>query len=624
MANVPTMGPPPSPKEPRRSGRRPAPSSSKSPAGSPPSEPNPKSKDNAPRPPLNTNHSNGRNKRAKNEELDEPLEEPHIARNGVSTNGGSVRTKRKAKEKDKIPLSLLIPNDENDGNPEAIGDDGAGETGEGDEEEGGITRCICQKYGEEDPDQAEFMVQCEICKAWQHGQCMHYDALESVPVLYYCEECRPELWAHVVRDWASKHVRHSSSHSHPPPTPTLPHAPRNSRSHSPAVSKATKRRNTMNSRDAAYDEEKYQALIEASKADYGVKLDYDLPPRTPISAVSAHGGGLNGHIDPENDTDPPANAKKKRKRTDDDAASMKRTRSASITSDRPPPSVLARDITPLNVPKGPPGPPSTASTVRTTNPRKRTGGRKSQAQDVASVDGDEVPSAAPTRKSNNRAKANNAAEHSTRRTQAHASGSGGSAAASRAYHQSHAYAVSQQPLFTSWNLPDYLAHLDSMLPTDVPRPLEVRGSVLDGNSRESQERTTERGVKVKWPSKRMSVGDMNKRVRSLVEWVGREQAAALERTRRKEALGKALQAQQRTVAESSLMDVDAGVADGAHPGLENGFLHADAPAVPLSISGSEESTMKMMEELMEELISFQERFGPGAKAKERDRRAGTL
>ena len=68
---------------------------------------------------------------------------------------------------------------------------------------------------------------------------------------------------------------------------------------------------------------------------------------------------------------------------------MKRTRSASVTSDRPPPSVLARDITPLNVPKGPPGPPSTASTVRATNPRKRGGGRKSQAQDVASVDGEE-------------------------------------------------------------------------------------------------------------------------------------------------------------------------------------------------------------------------------------------
>ena len=30
--------------------------------------------------------------------------------------------------------------------------------------------------------------------------------------------------------------------------------------------------------------------------------------------------------------------------------------------------------------------------------------------------------------------------------------------------------------------------------------------------------------------------------------------------------------------------------------------------------------MKMMEGLMEELINFQERFGPGAKVKERERR----
>lgn len=67
----------------------------------------------------------------------------------------------------------------------------------------------------------------------------------------------------------------------------------------------------MNSRDAAYDEEKYQALIEPTKADY------ELPPRTPVSAVSA-GGGLNGHADLENEIELP-NPKKKRKRTDDDA-----------------------------------------------------------------------------------------------------------------------------------------------------------------------------------------------------------------------------------------------------------------------------------------------------------------
>ncbi|KAI1795582.1 hypothetical protein LXA43DRAFT_991195 [Ganoderma leucocontextum] len=622
MANVATMGPPPSPKEPRRSGRRPAPSSSKSPTGSPPSEANPgppRNKDPAGRPSLNPSHNNGagRNKRAKNEDLDEPLEELH--KNGVTNNGGSIRSKRKGKEKEKIPLVVEIPNDDNDGSLEVVADDGT-ENGE-DEEEGGITRCICQKYGEEDNEQGEFMVQCEICKAWQHGQCMHYGDAKLVPNHYFCEECRPDLWGEVIKDWGTKHARHSSSHSHPPSTPLAANAPRSSRSHSPAVHKATKRRNTMNSRDAAYDEAKFQSLIDLPKTEY------DIPPRTPISAVSAN-GGLNGHADAEHETELPANHKKKRKRTDDDAASAKRTRSASVTSDRPPLPALARDETPLSAVKGPAGPPAAPTAVRTTNVRnKRGGGRKSQAQDLASVDGDEVPSALPTRKANSRAKANNSSEHTTRRAQANAGGSGaaGNSAASRAYHHSHAYAVSQQPLFTSWNLPDYLAHLEPMLPTDVPRPLEVRGSVLDVNGRESQERTTERGVKVKWPSKRMSVGDMNKRVRSLVEWVGREQAAAMERTRRKEALEKALQA-HRSTGDGALMDIDGSTADGGAPARENGLsTPGSAPLAAADAAGSsEDSTMKMMEELMEELIRFQERFGPGAKMKERDRRGGTL
>ena len=140
MANVATMGPPPSPKEPRRSGRRPAPSSSKSPAGSPPSEATPKSKDAASRPSLNTSHSNGRNKRAKNEDIDEPLEE--LPKNGVNGNGGASRSKRKGKDKEKMALVVEIPPDENQESADPVGDDGLAENGE-DEEEGGITRCIC-------------------------------------------------------------------------------------------------------------------------------------------------------------------------------------------------------------------------------------------------------------------------------------------------------------------------------------------------------------------------------------------------------------------------------------------------------------------------------------------------
>ena len=157
-------------------------------------------------------------------------------------------------------------------------------------------------------------------------------------------------------------------------------------------------------------------------------------------------------------------------------------------------------------------------------------------------------------------------------------GTTSAAEASRAYRNSHAYAVSQQPFHTSWGLPDYLQHLKHMLPTNTPQPLEVRASGAGG--RESIERGLERGAKVKWPSKRMSVGDMNKRVRALVEWVGREQAGAMDRLRRKEALNKAL---RENGATEVAMAVD-------------GDPSGNGPA----------STLKQMEELMEELIVFQE------------------
>ena len=125
----------------------------------------------------------------------------------------------------------------------------------------------------------------------------------------------------------------------------------------------------------------------------------------------------------------------------------------------------------------------------------------------------------------------------------------------------------------------------------------------------------ERGVKVKWPSKRMSVGDMNKRVRALVEWVGREQASALDRERRRDALERDIKLQRVAANEAN-------VVDGAGMDVDA----AEGPRIPILKTVDKESsasTMKQMEELMEELIGFQERFGPGAKSRDRERRIGS-
>jgi len=242
--------------------------------------------------------------------------------------------------------------------------------------------------------------------------------------------------------------------------------------------------------------------------------------------------------------------------------------------------------------------------------QKRGGGRKTaQVTDLGgSGDVDEVPP--PKRQS--RAKGGN---EGRRGGQNNTKVDAGSTSHPRAHHHLHTYAVAQQPLYTSWGLPDYLAHLEPMLPTDVPRPLEIRAS------KDFTDISTERGVKVKWPSKRTSIGDMNKRVRALVEWVGREQASALERGRRKEALMKALDTAQAKQRLQPALENDA-VAAIDQPLTESRV--GEKPSTSLSLSlepdPSPPPTMKMMEELMTELINFQERFGPGAKNKERERR----
>lgn len=135
----------------------------------------------------------------------------------------------------------------------------------------------------------------------------------------------------------------------------------------------------------------------------------------------------------------------------------------------------------------------------------------------------------------------------------------------------------------------------------------------------------------------MSVGDMNKRVRALVEWVGREQAGALDRGRRREALERALKSSTSgtgdILADLSVPgDRDSGGAYCEGRGSSIMVVNpaddiADPPAGELAPTKpvlvdptAQQSTMRMMEELMEELINFQERFGPGVKSRERERR----
>ena len=216
------MGPPLSPRETRRSGRRSVPSASTSTSQSPPPE-SATSKDKPTRPSLSASNSNGgRNKRPKQEDSEESvIGHKNPPSNAPKSNHNNGRAKRKGKEKERHQTTT-------DPTPESAAQKAKHSVSSEEppldpqeDEEQGITRCVCGStgacpfnkptfisfnethtilYEEDDPDAGEFMVQCETCKVWQHGLCMGYESEDQLhDDDYYCEECRPELHQDLIK-----------------------------------------------------------------------------------------------------------------------------------------------------------------------------------------------------------------------------------------------------------------------------------------------------------------------------------------------------------------------------------------------------------------------------------------
>lgn len=66
------------------------------------------------------------------------------------------------------------------------------EEGGGDE---GVTRCVCGSTDEN----VGLMIQCETCKCWQHCACMGMHTEDDCPDVYYCEQCKPENHIELLR-----------------------------------------------------------------------------------------------------------------------------------------------------------------------------------------------------------------------------------------------------------------------------------------------------------------------------------------------------------------------------------------------------------------------------------------
>lgn len=139
-------------------------------------------------------------------------------------------------------------------------------------------------------DVAGFFVQCDVCKVWQHGGCVGI-MTNPGPDEYFCELCRRDLhklWTASngntysfylpLRRQSRTSSRSASLNKEGTRSPTKEKEARSGRATS--ANQASKRRSTMNSREAAYDEaEALRRAIEASKEE--AHLEPEGVPRRP-------------------------------------------------------------------------------------------------------------------------------------------------------------------------------------------------------------------------------------------------------------------------------------------------------------------------------------------------------
>ncbi|MCJ1481878.1 hypothetical protein MMC06_002038 [Schaereria dolodes] len=131
-------------------------------------------------------------------------------------------------------------------------------------------------------DMGGLFIQCDICKVWQHGGCVGILDEGMSPEEYFCEQCRKDLHKITTAPNGQKYSRYlpvqdaDSPPASPEPADRDGHVkkPKNPKTRPSAEALAHKRRLTMNSRDAAYDEvEQLRRAIEESKKVGGGAVD---------------------------------------------------------------------------------------------------------------------------------------------------------------------------------------------------------------------------------------------------------------------------------------------------------------------------------------------------------------
>ncbi|KAG9061114.1 hypothetical protein KI688_007743 [Linnemannia hyalina] len=117
----------------------------------------------------------------------------------------------------------------------------------------GHTKGSKKKEEDDDGDHEGVMIQCETCKVWQHCPCVGLGDGEVTPDMYYCDSCRPEN--HPYRVQNGQLISNAKS-----------------------TAKPTKKRSTMNSKEASIPMDLMLAQQKWNE-EHQDEIEDDLPPR---------------------------------------------------------------------------------------------------------------------------------------------------------------------------------------------------------------------------------------------------------------------------------------------------------------------------------------------------------
>ncbi|GAA6006521.1 uncharacterized protein JCM10292_003801 [Rhodotorula paludigena] len=516
---------------------------------------------------------------------------------------------------------------------------------DGEEGDGGVTRCVC---GEDNEDLASgLMIQCDTCKCWQHGPCVGLWDEKECPNRYFCELCKPNLHGpggllRKVNRKSSAPARGASPVASSSSHPKAPHRSRESvdaapassfqsgeapagdhkpstlgvvgassapsgaggheavrpsiserererllaaaHAHAHAAGKEPKKRSTMNSRDAAYDDAIALSILEAGTAAMRARLegrasgdedegedDEDevveeivIGPGRSRSKKAAGGGAKGG-------AKKGAAAKKGAKGK---GAGRNRRSHSNPDADSPAPH---EDFEPKDEGLDGGDVATAGENEEAAKPEgidedagaRRGEGAEAGEEDEIEVDAGETqetdrfaqeadeagvavePEAAPAHHGGARAKHPNqytyrpkngqpapprapkspvkrsSGAHATAAAAAEQNGANGNGKTHTAPGGSSAFAGST----FGWGMPEHLKHLAFLLPSQSPAPLTLP-SFLDPTA----EPVTEPATKVRFPGKRVTMPEMRKRARNVLEFVTKVQLEMSERERRWELL----------------------------------------------------------------------------------------